>query len=281
MNLSNSYVASTNNGCNLPARMHEHVSLRRLGAVKQSPIPFPWKLHEMLEDATSLNFDATVSWIPEDTGFRVHNVQDFVDNIMPRYFNQSKYKSFQRQLNMWGFERILSGPFKGGYVHDKFVKGEPGQCSHMRRQKVKGGDSSSPSKAQKTPPPHSSRKRKVGRAPDAAGSSAAIAVRRVKSVGRVSITSVSDLAPAGAVRDKTRDMPVTSSDVKSKRFNGPHLIIPNDIECLEFAGRTFFGILDGDDFTTKKNALVNNISSSSREAKLSFRRCSLDFMVPV
>ena len=90
----------------------ESSSPMRMNAVKQSPIPFPWKLHEMLDDA-ALKFDTIVSWIPGQNGFRVHDVNSFVKNIMPLYFNQSKYKSFQRQLNMWGFERILSGEFRG------------------------------------------------------------------------------------------------------------------------------------------------------------------------
>mmetsp|Transcript_118017 Transcript_118017/g.176319 ORF Transcript_118017/g.176319 Transcript_118017/m.176319 type:complete len:378 (+) Transcript_118017:96-1229(+) len=101
-------------------------------------IPFPWKLHELLDVAEADAFTNIVSWLPNQHSFRVHDIQKFVDHIMKRFFKQTKYKSFQRQLNMWGFERILNGPEKGGYSHNYFVRGKPSLCCHMTRLKVKG-----------------------------------------------------------------------------------------------------------------------------------------------
>jgi hypothetical protein len=39
---------------------------------------------------------------------------------------------------MWGFERLLSGPNKGGYSHTNLVRGQPALCRHMKRLKIKG-----------------------------------------------------------------------------------------------------------------------------------------------
>lgn len=48
------------------------------------------------------------------------------------------FASFQRQLNMYGFHRIVSGPDKGGYFHKLFICGQP-QLSHLiYRQRLKG-----------------------------------------------------------------------------------------------------------------------------------------------
>ena len=39
-----------------------------------------------------------VSWQPGNKCFRVHDPNQFVSTVMPRFFKQTKYKSFQRQL---------------------------------------------------------------------------------------------------------------------------------------------------------------------------------------
>jgi len=39
---------------------------------------------------------------------------------------------------MWGFERLLSGPSKGGYSHTNFVRGQAALCLRMQRVKIKG-----------------------------------------------------------------------------------------------------------------------------------------------
>ena len=78
----------------------------------------------------------------------VHNVYAFVAVILPRYFKQSKYKSFQRQLNVWCFERVNRGPEKGAYRHPSFIRGQHVLCREMQRKKVKGSSSSQPSPVQ-------------------------------------------------------------------------------------------------------------------------------------
>jgi hypothetical protein len=57
---------------------------------------------------------------------------------MPAYFNSDKYKSFQRSLNLWGFESISKGFGTGACHHPFFVRGQPILCKNMRRVKIKG-----------------------------------------------------------------------------------------------------------------------------------------------
>ena len=99
---------------------------------------FPWKLWEMLERSTIDSFEHVVSWQPGNDCFKVHDTKRFVFQVMPRFFNQSKYKSFQRQLNIYGFARIEKGPNKGGYQHQFFIKGRKGLLGCIKRQKIKG-----------------------------------------------------------------------------------------------------------------------------------------------
>jgi len=108
---------------------------------QQSPtstIPFPWKLHRILDDADIKGFSDIISWVPSENGFKVHKTKQFDEDIMPKYFDKTKYKSFQRQLNMWGFDRVGSGPYKGAYLHSCFVRGQPQLCEQMQRTKIKG-----------------------------------------------------------------------------------------------------------------------------------------------
>jgi hypothetical protein len=66
---------------------------------------FPLKLYGMLEDADKDSFENIVSWIDDGSSFRVHDRDGFVTCILPKYFkNQSRYKSFQRQLNLYHFK---------------------------------------------------------------------------------------------------------------------------------------------------------------------------------
>jgi len=99
---------------------------------------FPWKLHEMLELAEKEGFEEIVSWLPDAKSFKVYNPNIFVHKIMPKFFHQSKYKSFQRQLNLWGFERLTAGPGKGGYTRtDYFSRYHLDEICHIRRHKIK------------------------------------------------------------------------------------------------------------------------------------------------
>lgn len=100
---------------------------------------FPWKLHDMLELAEDRGDEAIVSWLPCGKAFRVHARESFENGMMRDFFNQTKYKSFQRQLNLWGFQRITdaNNPNKGGYLHPLFVKNRRELCPCMTRQKIK------------------------------------------------------------------------------------------------------------------------------------------------
>ncbi|KAG7363742.1 HSF-type DNA-binding protein [Nitzschia inconspicua] len=97
-------------------------------------LSFPLKLHAMLEDAESKGFANIVSWQAGDKSFKVIDVNKFGSDIMPMYFNQTKFKSFQRQLNIYGYRRIQHGPLKGGYVHKSFIRHRPELSSNITRR---------------------------------------------------------------------------------------------------------------------------------------------------
>jgi hypothetical protein len=104
--------------------------------------PFPEKLHRMLREAQDSGKGDIVSFYSHGRGFGIHDPEKFVEEILPTYFKQSKLNSFLRQLNLYGFVRIQSGPDSGGYYHELFLKQRPRFSRYMRRVgvPVKGED---------------------------------------------------------------------------------------------------------------------------------------------
>jgi hypothetical protein len=100
----------------------------------QTYFQFPYKLHDMLEDAGPKRFANIVSWNPDGGSFRVHRHEEFTEQIMPNYFRQTKYKSFQRQLNLYGFSRLLEGGNKGSYRHKYFRRDQQSSCDLISRE---------------------------------------------------------------------------------------------------------------------------------------------------
>lgn len=116
----------------------------------------------MLSEAEANGNGEIISWLPDANAFKVHNKVRFTKEILPSYFNATKYKSFQRNcksadfffvhshnntnltksfsysVNLWGFETIQEGPSKGAAFHPLFIKGNREKCHYMNRQKVKG-----------------------------------------------------------------------------------------------------------------------------------------------
>jgi hypothetical protein len=107
---------------------------------------FPFILHTMLEDAVEHHFDHIVSWVPNSNnrGFIVHKPKLFAEFIMKQYFTtQNRYKSFLRQLNLYGFERITekcNDPRnlpQGAYCHPLFIRGKPDLSACMDRPRAR------------------------------------------------------------------------------------------------------------------------------------------------
>lgn len=101
-------------------------------------IPFPLKLHELLEKVDEEGLQHIVSWQPHGRAFVVREPKKFVADLMPRFFRQTKLTSFQRQLNLYGFSRLTRGPDSGGYYHELFLRGKPHLTRRMVRTKIKG-----------------------------------------------------------------------------------------------------------------------------------------------
>jgi len=101
---------------------------------------FPFKLHSILESSGASGQEAIISWLPSGKAFKIHKPKEFADAIMPQYFNQTKYRSFQRQLYIYGFDRVKdkASDDYGAYFHELFIRGASDLCLDMQRKKIKG-----------------------------------------------------------------------------------------------------------------------------------------------
>ena len=80
--------------------------------------------------------DDIITWLPHGKAFRILKPKELAEEILPEYFNRIQYKSFIRQLNIYGFKRVddKKSPDRGAYRHSMFERGKEHQFPHMTRK---------------------------------------------------------------------------------------------------------------------------------------------------
>lgn len=97
---------------------------------------FPTVMYDILEEAESNGHAHVISWCNDGLSFKIHNPDQMVP-ILQNYFSQTKYKSFIRQLQVYGFTRITKGAHKNTCFHKFLVKGKRFMCLKMKRKERK------------------------------------------------------------------------------------------------------------------------------------------------
>jgi hypothetical protein len=76
---------------------------------------------EVLEDE---HYQDIIAWSNSGRSVIIHRRNQFILEILPRNFNKtSKFSSFARKMNRWGFGVLSRGPEAGAYFHPLFQKG--------------------------------------------------------------------------------------------------------------------------------------------------------------
>lgn len=92
---------------------------------------FPMKLYEMLSNPDN---HQAISWMPHGRSWKVWRKDLFMLEVCEKYFSQTRFQSFIRQANGWGFRRIKTdGPDRNSYYHELFLRGKPELMENMRR----------------------------------------------------------------------------------------------------------------------------------------------------
>jgi hypothetical protein len=99
---------------------------------------FPSLLHLVLTRAEKDGYSHICGWQSHGRCFTVFNRDAFVAEVMPNYFRQSQYASFQRQLNLYGFRRLSQRSLDhGSYYHEMFLRTREDLCQGILRAKEK------------------------------------------------------------------------------------------------------------------------------------------------
>jgi len=77
---------------------------------------FPARLHRLLDHVSQdPRLSAIVSWLPGGKAFKIHDPKTFTEVILPLHFTgMSSFKSFRRQLNLYGIKKQLKSHFHAG-----------------------------------------------------------------------------------------------------------------------------------------------------------------------
>mmetsp|Transcript_4647 Transcript_4647/g.11714 ORF Transcript_4647/g.11714 Transcript_4647/m.11714 type:complete len:745 (-) Transcript_4647:309-2543(-) len=97
--------------------------------------PSPNKLLEVLDRG---DLDDMIAWMPHGRAFLIKKPERLTADVLPRFFNQTKFLSFTRQLNVWGFKQITRGADAGAYYHELLLRGRPRLVARMRRPRIEG-----------------------------------------------------------------------------------------------------------------------------------------------
>jgi len=93
-------------------------------------LTFPEKLMELLN---TKNCQDAMCWLPNGNGFALHPTS-FMKKILPKHFEGTKFESFTRKLNRWGFKRIAGEDAPEdtfAYSHHLFKREYPELCRGM------------------------------------------------------------------------------------------------------------------------------------------------------
>ncbi|CAK7337244.1 unnamed protein product [Dovyalis caffra] len=100
-------------------------------ASRSIPTPFLTKTYQIVDDHT---LDDVISWNEDGSSFIVWNPTVFARDLLPKYFKHNNFSSFVRQLNTYGFRKVV--PDRWEFSNECFRKGEKNLLCEIQRRKM-------------------------------------------------------------------------------------------------------------------------------------------------
>ncbi|KAJ6339207.1 hypothetical protein OIU77_007210 [Salix suchowensis] len=95
------------------------------------PTPFLTKTYKIVDDHT---LDDVISWNEDGSSFIVWDPTLFSRDLLPKFFKHSNFSSFVRQLNTYGFKKVVADRWE--FSNECFRKGKKNLLCDIQRRKL-------------------------------------------------------------------------------------------------------------------------------------------------
>ncbi|KAG9144813.1 hypothetical protein Leryth_022770 [Lithospermum erythrorhizon] len=95
------------------------------------PTPFLTKTYQLVDDP---EIDDLISWNEDGTTFIIWRTPEFARDLLPRFFKHNNFSSFVRQLNTYGFRKVVADRWE--FANECFRRGEKSLLRDIQRRKI-------------------------------------------------------------------------------------------------------------------------------------------------
>lgn len=98
----------------------------------------PKFIRELYAMVDNIDNNRYIGWTQDGEHFAIRDVDGFQAMVLDRLPKRKMYKSFHRQLNRAGFQKINGKSPEGKrFTHPMFKRGNEGQLIHFKKQNSK------------------------------------------------------------------------------------------------------------------------------------------------